>query len=123
MQPVQALKNNSESLLHHSARVLASGLATSTRIHQLQSDLVVLRTSLEAYKQHIYSQLDRHEQALQATLASCLSHLYVEGKDLDSERSQCLKQLSLLEADLSALYVQVKGCMQRVQSLEKTTSP
>ncbi len=119
MRTSHSSKPASDSLIHHSTRVFALEATTFTRLRKLESELSVLRTSLEAFKQHIYSQLDRQEKELQGYLASCVSTLWLEGKELETEREQRLEQISLLEADLSGLYVQMKGCIQRVQRLEQ----
>jgi hypothetical protein len=119
MHTSHASKPTSDSLIRHSTRVFALESTTSTRFRKLESELSVLRTSLEAFKQHIYSQLGRQEKELQDSLASCFSTLCLEGKELVTEREQRLEQISLLEADLSGLYVQMKGCIQRVQRLEQ----
>jgi len=121
MQSLQASNLPAASLLLHSSRVLASGTAASARIRKLESDLAVLRNSLEAYKQYIYSQLASHEKDLQTCLAACESQLYVEAKDLDKERSLYTTEIAALEGDLSGLYVQMKGCVLRVQTLERVT--
>ena len=82
MQSLQASNLPAASLLLHSSRALASGTAASARIRKLESDLAVLRNSLEAYKQYICSQLASHEKDLQTCRESivCGSEGFRQGK-------------------------------------------
>lgn len=114
MQSLQASKLPPASLLLHSSRLLASGSVTSARIHKVKSDLAALRSSLEAYKQLIYCLLAEHEKELRGCLFAIGSGLYEEAKELDTERKRYMAEMAALEEEWSGLYVQVKGCIQRV---------
>ena len=58
---------------------------------------------------------------MKRTCRPVASQLYVEAKDLDKERSLYITEIAALEGDLSGLYVQMKGCVLRVQALERVT--